>query len=147
MSRISGSPAEAIGIGQWSTATANSTPLAGTALNMKDWSKALFVFRLGDMAAETIDCVVETCDSNGANNVTLKAATQLAAHASNNDNKVIVIGVDENELNASGKAYVRGKITTGGATGGTCTIAALGVEPRYGIAGDVDNSAVVEIKN
>lgn len=147
MSRISGSPAEAIGVGQWSTGTASSTPLAGTALNMAPWGKALFIFRLGDMAAETIDCVVETCNSDGSGNVTLKAATQLAAHASNNDNKVIVIAVDANELTASGKSYVRGKITTGGVTGGTCSIAALGVEPRHGVAADVDNAAVVEIKN
>lgn len=147
MSGITGSPAEQVAVAEWSTGTANSTPLAGTAISLKNFGKALFIFRLGDMASETIDCVVETCDSNGSNNVTLKAATQLAASTSANDSKVIVIGVDANELTASGKQYVRGKITTGGATGGTCTIAALGLEPRYGPASGVDNSAVVEVKN
>lgn len=147
MSGITGSPAEQVAVAEWSTGTANSTPLAGTAISLKNFGKALFIFRFGDMAAETIDCVVETCDSNGSNNVTLKAATQLAAHASNNDSKVIVIGVDANELTASGKSHVRGKITTGGATGGTCTIASLGLEPRNGPASGVDNSNVVEVKN
>lgn len=138
------SAAEAVGVCQWSTGTASSTPLAGTAQSMAYLGKALVIFRLGDMAAETIDCVVETCDSNGSNNVTLKAATQLAAHASNNDSKIIVIAVDSNELNASGKSHIRGKITTGGVTGGTCSIAVLGLQGRYAMA-DLDNSAVVQV--
>lgn len=138
------SAAEAVGVCQWSTGTASSTPLAGTAQSMANLGKALVIFRLGDMAAETIDCVVETCDSNGSNNVTLKAATQLAAHASNNDSKVIVIAVDNNELPASGKSHIRGKITTGGATGGTCSIAVLGLQGRYAMA-DLDNAAVVQV--
>lgn len=145
MSSIKGSAAEQVGVLQWSTGTANSTPLAGTAADMELFGKALVIFRLGDMAAETIDCVVETCDSNGANNVTLKAATQLAAHASNNDSKVIVIAVDSNEMAASGKTHIRGTITTGAGTGGTCSIAVLGLECRYGPVGENDNAFVVEI--
>lgn len=146
MSATQGSLAEHVGVLQWSTGTANSTPLAGAAADMENVGKALVVFRLGDMASETIDCVVETCDSNGANNVTLKAATQLAAHASNNDSKVIVIGVEQNEVVASGKSHIRGKITTGGATGGTCSIAVLGAEFRHGPASAQDNAFVVEVK-
>lgn len=145
MSKILGSAAEAAAVLAWSTATANSTPLAGSAVDMSKFGKALVVFRLGDMASETIDCVVERCESNGSGNVTLKAATQLAAHASNNDNKVIVIAVDTNDLAGSDQEHIRGKITTGGATGGTCTIAVIGLESRYGPAGDNDMSAVVEI--
>jgi hypothetical protein len=146
MSGFSGSAAEQCAVMEWSTGTANSTPLAGTAISMKNLGKALFIFRLGDMASETIDCVVETCDSNGSNNVTLKAATQLAASSSANDSKIITVAVEANELNASGKSHVRGKITTGGATGGTCSIAALGFEPRNGPASGIDNSNVVEVK-
>lgn len=146
MSGITGSPAEQVAVLEWSTGTANSTPLATTAASLKNVGKALVVFRLGDMASETIDCVVETCDSNGANNATLKAATQLAASASANDSKIVVIGIDTNEVVASGKSHIRGKITTGGATGGTCSIAVLGLEPRNGPAAGIDNAAVVEIK-
>jgi mannose/fructose/N-acetylgalactosamine-specific phosphotransferase system component IIC len=40
---------------------------------------------------------------------------------------------------------VRGKITTGNTTGGTCTIMALGT-PRYGPASGADNATVVEVK-
>lgn len=144
---LNGSLAEQLGVMEWSTGTANSTPLAGTAVPMKNIGRAMVIFRLGDMASETIDCVVETCDSNGANNVTLKAATQLAAHASNNDSKIIVIAVETNEVVASGKQHIRGKITTGGATGGTCSIAVIGGDGRYGPASGFDHSNVVEIKN
>jgi hypothetical protein len=141
-----GSAADQVAVLEWSTATASSTPLAGTAVSVAKHGKFLVVFRLGDMASETIDCAVETCDSNGANNVALKEATQLAAHASNNDSKVIVIGVEANQVAASGKSYIRGKITTGNTVGGTCTIAVFGLEPRNGPASGGDNAAVVEVK-
>lgn len=145
MSAFPGSAAEAIGVLDISTGTASSTPLAGTAVSLKNIGKAAVIFRLGDMASETIDCVVETCDSNGANNATLKACTQLAAHASNNDNKFLVVGVETNEMAASGKTYIRGKITTGGVTGGTCSIIILGCEGD-GPASGWDSASVVEVK-
>lgn len=147
MSAIPGSAAEQAGILAVNTGTASSTPLAGTAARMNRFRKAIVVFLLGDMAAETIDCIVETCDSGGTNNTTLKAATQLAAHASNNDSKRIVIGVNVDEMLASGKEYIRGKITTGNSTGGTCTILVIGMEPMYGPASGFDDSSVVEVKN
>lgn len=147
MSGITGSAAEQLGILTRNTGTASSTPLAGTAAPMKNIGKALVVFLLGDMASETIDCIVETCDSNGANNATLKAATQLAAHASNNDSKMIVVGVETNELSASGKQHIRGRIVTGGATGGTCTILVIGVEGRYLPMSALDSADVVQVVN
>lgn len=147
MSAIPGSAAEQAGILAVNTGTASSTPLAGTAARMNRFRKAIVVFLLGDMAAETIDCIVETCDSGGTNNTTLKAATQLAAHASNNDSKRIVIGVNVDEMLASGREYIRGKITTGNSTGGTCTILVIGMEPMYGPASGFDDSSVVEVKN
>lgn len=146
MSGFPGSAAEQAGILAVNTGTASSTPLAGTAARMNRFRKALVLFLLGDMAAETIDCIVETCDSGGTNNVSLKAATQLAGHATNNDSKRIVIGVNVDEMIASGKEYIRGKITTGGVTGGICTIIVLGLEPAYGPAGGFDDASVVEVK-
>ena len=93
MSGFPGSAAEQVAVAQVTTGTASSTPLASTAVNMKNFGKALVIFCLGDMAAEAIDCIVETCASNGSSNTTLKSATQLASHASNNDSKQIVIAV------------------------------------------------------
>jgi hypothetical protein len=145
MSALKGSAAEQAALLAWSTGTASSTPLASTAASLAKFGKALVIFRLGDMAAETIDCVVERCESNGSSNVTVKAATQLAAHASNNDSKVIIVAVDAADLAGSDQEHIRGKITTGNTTGGTCSIVVLGLEPRYGPAGDNDDAAVVEI--
>lgn len=147
MSGFPGSAAEQAAVLQVNTGTASSTPLAGTAVRMNRFRRALVIFMFGDMANETIDAIVETCDSNGSNNVSLKAHTQLAGSASNNDSKQLVMGIAVDELIASGKEYIRGKITTGGATGGTCTILVLGLEPLYGPASAFDNATVLEVKN
>lgn len=146
MSGFPGSAAEQAAVLAVNTGTASSTPLAGTAARMNRFRKALVIFMLGDMANETIDCIVETCDSGGTNNVSLKAATQLAASASANDSKQIVIGINVDEMIASGKEYIRGKITTGNSTGGTCTILVIGMEPLYGPASGFDNATVLEVK-
>ncbi len=103
MSGFPGSAAEQVAVLQVNTGTASSTPLAGTAARMNRFRKALVIFHLGDMANETIDCIVETCDSGGTNNVTLKAATQLAGSASANDSKQIVVAINVDEMIASGK--------------------------------------------
>lgn len=147
MSGFHGSVAEQAAVLQVNTGTASSTPLAGTAVRMNRFRRALVLFLLGDMASETIDCIVETCDSNGSNNVSLKAHTQLAGSASANDSKQLVMGINVDEMIASGKEYIRGKITTGGASGGTCSIVVLGLEPLYGPASAFDNSSVLEVKN
>lgn len=147
MSGFPGSAAEQVAVLQVNTGTASSTPLAGTAVRMNRYRKALVVFVLGDMANETIDAIVETCDSGGTNNVSLKAHTQLAGSASANDSKQLVMGIHVDEMIASGKEYIRGKITTGNTTGGTCSIIVLGLEPMYGPASAFDNATVLEVKN
>jgi hypothetical protein len=145
MGAMQGSMAEQVGVLQVNSGTASSTPLAGTAVKMDRHQKALVIFLLGDMAAETIDCVVQRCDAAGANPATLKAATQLVAHGSNNDSKQVVVAVDASDLIASGQQYIRGLITTGGATGGLADIVVLGGEAKYGPAGNFDNASVLQV--
>jgi hypothetical protein len=124
---------------------ANSAVLTD-AVDMSKWHEVMFVFLLGNMAAETIDCEVQESDASGGTYTTLsgKAATQLAAHASNNDNKQIVINVKNEELPA-GKRFLKGRMVTGGATGGPACCVALGLKPRFGPASDDDLSDVVQI--
>jgi hypothetical protein len=125
---------------------ANTQKVSG-AIDVSKWDRLIFVFALGDMANETIDCGVETCDSDGTSNavdITGKQATQLAANASNNDNKQIVIGVKSSDLIANGKRYVRATMVTGNATGGPACCVVLGVG-RYGPSTDSDLASVVEI--
>lgn len=129
--------------------TVNSTQKVTGAIDLSKWDQLLFVFSLGDMANETIDCGVETCDSDGTSNtadITGKQATQLAAHASNNDNKQIVIGVKSSDLIANGKQYVRGTMVTGNTTGGPASCVVLGVG-RYGPSNGSDLSSVVQVIN
>lgn len=117
------------------------------AIDLSKWDQVVFVFQLGDMAAETIDIGVETCDSDGTSNavdITGKQATQLAAHASNNDSKQVVIAVKSTDLIANGKQYVRGTMVTGAATGGPAACVALGIG-RYGPSDGADLASVVQI--
>lgn len=128
-------------------ATVNSTPKVSGAVAAKTGFQYLAIFALGDMAAETIDMGIQSVDSDGtsnAANITGLQATQLAAHATNNDNKQIVIAFDGNDLIASGKQHFRARMVTGNTTGGpaSCVIVAI---PRYGPADGVDLASVAEV--
>lgn len=126
--------------------TANTQRHTG-AIDASKWDSLLFVFMFGDMASETIDCGVETCDSDGTSNtadITGKQATQLSASAGANDNKQIVIAIKSTDLIAGGKQYCRGTMVTGGATGGPAACVVLGIN-RYGPSDGSDASSVVQV--
>lgn len=108
--------------------------------------QAMAILNLGNMAAETIDFRFYSCDSDGSNAalVTGKAATQLAAHATNNDSKQLVINVRDTDLLPSGKQYGKFGVVTGGATGGPAGVVVLAA-PRQGAAADVDVATVLQI--
>lgn len=128
--------------------TASSTPLAtgyhDTRGNFRCWQA---VFALGDMAAETIDCrIVKATDSGGSNKEVLKAATQLAAHATNNDDKSIVISLDAEDVDEA-KPFIAAEVLTGDTTGGPVGMVLLGGNPRHGPVTDFDAASVAEIVN
>lgn len=123
---------------------ANSAKV-GDYVDMSKYQKVIFYFLLGDMAAETIDCgVYEATDSGGTGAQALKAATQLAAHASNNDNKQIVIEVNAANL-SSGFTHVAPRMVTGNTTGGAASAIGLAAVNRYDPANAGDLATVVEI--
>lgn len=126
--------------------TVNSTPKVSGAIAAKTGFTYLAIFALGDMAAETIDMGIQSVDADGTSNaadITGLQATQLAAHATNNDNKQIVIAFDGNDLIASGKQHFRARMVTGNTTGGpgSCVVVCV---PRYGPADGVDLASVVQ---
>lgn len=125
--------------------TVNSTPKHSTPVDMSKFHQVVFALALGDMAAETIDFLVQTCDSDGSNAATLKSATQLAAHASNNDNKQLLISVRAEELLESGKTHVRARAVTGNTTGGAACLMGFAVDARSEPASDNDLASVVQI--
>lgn len=116
-------------------------------IDMSKYDQVMGIALTGDMASETIDFRVVKCDSDGNNPVALKAATQLAANASANDNSQSIIIVRASDLNAVNEAsrYIKFGLFTGGATGGPAAIAVIGI-PNYGTAASNDLSTVKEIK-
>jgi hypothetical protein len=106
------------------------------AIAVADYHAFLFVLAIGDVAAETVDFRIEVADDSGftTNKITLKAATQLAANASNNDSKELIIECRNEDLQrvSATALFVRGRAITGGATGGPMAIIGFGVYPRYG---------------
>lgn len=128
--------------------TANSTPLVTAYVSPANAGRITLFAVLGDMAAETIDVALyQATDTSGTSAKSLKAATQLAANASNNDNKVIVISVDPADLDAdNGFVTVAGRCVTGNTAGGPVGLLVLGSELRFAPGSLVDNAAVVEIK-
>jgi len=127
-----------------SAQTVANTEVFSGVVDMSNHLQVLAVTSLGNMASETIDVKVYTCDSDGSNAAALTSATQLAAHASNNDNKQIIINVRAEDLLASGKQYIKLGVVTGGATGGPVAAVLLGL-PRQGVASTQDLSSVVQI--
>jgi hypothetical protein len=119
--------------------TASSTPLVTSYVSAKNVGRALLIVRTGDMAAETVDVAIYQGQGGSTNAKSLKAATQLAANASNNDNGVVIVGVDLNDLDvANGFTHIAGRVVTGGGTGGTCTAILLGGDCRYAPASLID---------
>lgn len=143
--RLTAYPSEQLKIaGVRNPATANSTATFSSAVDMTLWARIAAFVALGDMANETVDVRLEsdTVDSFDDDLTTLVAATQLAASASANDNKQIILEAAAAALPA-GHRYVRARIATGNTTGGAASILILGV-PYYS---DTDHPAsLVETK-
>jgi hypothetical protein len=125
------------------TGTASSTPLVTSYVSAKNFGRAILFAMTGDMAAETIDVAIYQGQGGSTNAKSLKAATQLAAHASNNDTGIVIVSVDLNDLDvANGFTHIAGRILTGGGTGGTCTMLLLGGDCRYAPASLVDGTVL-----
>lgn len=114
-----------------SPATVSNTEVFSGVVDLGAYHQAMGIALLGNMASETIDFKCYRCDSDGSNAVSLKAATQLAASATANDSKQVIINVTADELMASGAQYVKFGLVTGGATGGAAAVVALGVDARF----------------
>lgn len=136
-------------IGTIDPQTVVNTELFSDVVDMSKFGQVFGIALLGNIAAETIDFKCYRCDSDGSNAAALKSATQLAAHATNNDNTQVVISVRAEELESAsaGARYVKFGLVTGGATGGPAAVLALGVDPRQGVAADLDLASVQEIKS
>ncbi len=135
-------------IGTIDPQTVSNTEKFSDVIDMKDFHQVLCIFMLGNMAAENIVARCVTCDSSGSNAAALKTADTLSAHATNNDNKQIVISVRGEDLPGTSNAnrYVKFGLVTGGSTGGPASAIVLGIDPKHGPAEKHDLATVVEIE-
>lgn len=124
--------------------TANSTATFSTTIDMSLWARISVIALLGDMANETVDVRIETdtVDSFNDDLTTLVAATQLAASASANDNKQVILEAAAASF-PDGHRYARVRIATGDTTGGPAAMVILGV-PYY--SDTAQSATVVETK-
>lgn len=124
--------------------TVANTELFSGVIDLAAYHQALGIALLGNMASETIDFKCYRCDADGSNAVAIKSATQLAASATANDNKQILINLTADELMASQAQYIKFGLVTGGATGGPACVVGLGVDSRF--APVTQATSVVEVK-
>ncbi len=115
-------------------------------VDMSKFDQVLATLLTGDEAAETIDFKCYTCAADGTGAAALKTATQLAAHATANDNAQVVMAVKAGELAASGARYVKFGVVTGNTAGGPAAVLVQGIASRYGLASDNDLATVKQIK-
>lgn len=128
-------------------------PKTVTTAQTSDWlpmgkhEAAIFIAALGDIAAGAVDFKLEQAqDSSGTGAKDLVTATQLAASATLNDNKQIILEARAEDLDvANGFDFVRGSLTIG-STGGPACVIGLGAGNRYAPGSDDNLSTVVEIK-
>lgn len=134
-------------VGTIDPATVANTEVFTDVVDVSKFHQVLGIALLGNLAAETVDFKAYSCDSNGSNAAALKSATQLAAHASNNDNTQVAIGVRAEDMQASGKQYVKFGLVTGGASGGPAAVLALGVDAKFQPASAANLASVQQLKN
>ena len=126
-------------------ALVNTTPLVSAPVDMSKFQEALFVLCLGDMAAETIDFKLQSSATSGGayTDIAGRAITQLAASATANDSKQVLINIKGDRV-PTGSQFVRASAVTGGATGGQACILGIGLRPRFGPASDDKSASVLQ---
>lgn len=131
-------------LGRIDPQTVANTEVFTDVVDLSQAHQVIAIAQLGNMAAETVDFKCYTCDSDGNNAAALtgKAITQLAAHATNNDNVQVSITVRSDDLIATSKRYVKFGLVTGGATGGPASAVVLGVDARFDPASAINLTSV-----
>jgi hypothetical protein len=125
--------------------TVAGTEVLGDWVDLGAHESVMFVALTGDLAAETLDFKLQQATSAaGAGAKDLIVGTQLAAHATNNDGKQIILEVRAEQLDYNGGfRFVRPRVI-GGGSAGPVAVVGIGANARYG-AGD-NLASVAEIK-
>lgn len=132
---------EQLALVDFKTGTASSTALksGGVKIGPK-WMKLLALVNLGDMAAENITIsVIKASDAALTTPTVVKTpittgqAYTLASHASNNDNKNILIDIDEQDVDENDDTlpFYGIQVSTSDTTGGVVKIFILGADEKF----------------
>ena len=122
----------------------NNAATSSDAVDMAKFHEAMFILALGSIDA-VVDFKLQESDASGGSytDITGKAITQLAG---TDDNKQAVITIKSEEL-STGKRYVKAVVTVGSGTTSYVCVIGLGMQPRFGPAGNDDLATVAEIVN
>lgn len=134
-----------VGVIQPQAITFGATGVLTGAIDMKDWERLICVAQSGTLGTSgTLDVQAEASATSGGTYalITGKAATQLVK--ATDDNKLVVIEVDQDDLAAAEKRYVKFHMVAGTANA-TAGCVVLGVPASYKKASDNDLAAVAQI--
>ncbi len=122
----------------------NQADVLSDAIDMSKFSEIMVVLMCGNVD-DVFDLKLTQAATAGGSysDITGKAITQLAAHATNNDGKVCIISLKAEEMSA-GKQFVKACLTVGNGTANPCAVLILGVA-KYGPATDSDLSDVAQV--
>lgn len=125
-------------------ATANTERFSGV-VDMSQFLQAQAVVSLGDMANETVTIKVYACDASGNSAEALTGKTvELAASASANDSKQVVINVRAEDLLDTDLHHIKVGVVTGSSDGGPAGAVVLGA-PRQGWGTALNAASVVQV--
>jgi hypothetical protein len=123
-----------------------NTAVLSDVIDMSLWNQVQGIALLGDMSAHVVNFAAYDCDAAGTIGEVIKAATELAASASENDNVQIVINVRAEDMlgQTTNRRYMRFRLVSASGQTGYMAAVALGVDPRYGPANQRQLASVVE---
>jgi hypothetical protein len=116
-------------------------------VDMSKYHQIIAILVLGDCGNQTIEFDCYTCDSGGTNAAAFKS-TSTAAHTTNNDNKIIAIGLKADELAEGGtnaNRYVKFGVDSDG-TLGYAGVVVLGESKNRPASNDNVSGLVLEIE-
>jgi hypothetical protein len=122
----------------------NQSGVLSDAIDMSKFRQILAILNCGNVD-NAFDMKLQASATAGGSyaDITGKAITQLAAHATNNDGKIVAIALKQEEMPA-GKQFVKVSLTVGNGTANPCAVIVLG-EAVYAPATNHDLADVAEI--
>ncbi len=122
----------------------NQAGVLSDAIDMSKWSEILVILNCGNVD-NAIDLKLTEASTSGGSysDISGKAITQLAAHATNNDGAICLIALNGAELTA-GNRYVKASLTVGNGTSNPLAVVILGLGKQQPVA-DQDLADVAQI--